>query len=34
MELIVANGIDTDCLGTFTGEIERNLTPKENELKK
>ncbi len=34
MELIVANGIDTDCLGTFTGEIERTLTPKENALKK
>jgi hypothetical protein len=34
MKVSVPAGIDTDLLGTFTGEIERKGTPKETAIKK
>ena len=34
VEVVVANEIDTDQLGTFSGEIERTLTPFESALAK
>jgi hypothetical protein len=34
IKILAAQGLDTDCLGTFTGEIERTGAPRENALKK